>query len=68
MPEMISDRWGIYKDRGYWKVFFDEEMMAVCGSYETRRRAKKEITHYIERGLAKGTFAGAYKYMKGLAA
>lgn len=63
--QQITKSWGVEKFNGYWWVCFgDAEMYSYSGHYPTKRRAKKEITHYIMRGLSLGPFIGAYKHMK----
>lgn len=67
MIEWIADGWGITRDRGYWWVVFGDLTECVySGHYPTRRRAKKEITHYIDKGLARGPFHGAYAHLNKL--
>ncbi len=66
--DWITDSWGVAKGRTHhlwWVEFGDGEQSVSSGFYPTRRRAKKEITHYIERGLCRGPFPGAYKHLRG---
>jgi hypothetical protein len=73
MTEFISKPWGIspnsyvngFQRRVCTVLFGDEEQVAVSGVYPNRRRAKKEITHYINRGLDR-PFHGASKYLKSI--
>jgi len=64
--EWWTDGWGITPapaGKGRWLVCFgDQDMAVTSGWYRNRRRAKKEITHYIERGAARGPFHGVYGY------
>jgi len=48
----IVDGWGICLGKGgkWFVVFGDENTFVANGSYRKRRRAKKEITHYIKHG------------------
>ena len=52
--EPVIYGWGICLGRhGKWHVLFgDAEKSAVKGTYRKRRRAKKEITHYIKYGAS----------------
>ncbi|MBW0298841.1 hypothetical protein B4P00_21990 [Shewanella xiamenensis] len=52
-PEWICDGFGIIPhNRGRWIVVFgDQDLWVNNGIYRNRRRAKKEITHYINKGL-----------------
>lgn len=52
------------KRRRFAVVFGDDEKYSFSGHFKTRRRAKKEITHYISRGLHRGPFRGAYRHLK----
>jgi hypothetical protein len=72
--EWINDSWGVTLNHNryisnrskyrYSVVFGDDEMAANSGLYPTKRRAKKEIAHYINRGLSRGPFHGANQYLK----
>lgn len=57
----INKPWGISPlVNGRWAIVFgDSNQVAISGSYRNRRAAKKEITHYIIKGLAIGSFHGA---------
>lgn len=53
-PEWVSDCFGIVPHfrGGRWVVVYgDNDLWAYNGIYRNRRRAKKEITHYINKGL-----------------
>ena len=52
-PKWISNCFGITPhSRGCWAVVFgDEDLWVYNGIYRNRRRAKKEISHYINKGL-----------------
>lgn len=52
--EQIIDGWGVCLGQGgRWHVMFgDSEQSIFSGTYRKRRRAKKEITHYIQHGAA----------------
>lgn len=63
--EWWTEGWGILPapvGNGKWLVVYgDSDMAATSGIYRNRRRAKKEITHYIERGAARGPHHGIYR-------
>lgn len=50
----VIDGWGICLGQGgKWHVLFgDAEQYIFSGVYRNRRRAKKEITHYIQYGAS----------------
>ncbi|MDI5833267.1 hypothetical protein OCF84_20925 (plasmid) [Shewanella xiamenensis] len=52
-PEWVSDYFGIAPHfRGRWGVVYgDNDLWVYNGIYRNRKRAKKEITHYIKKGL-----------------
>ncbi len=56
--EHIYDAWGVgkvHRKSKKWCVLFgDSQMYAFTGTYPNRRRAKKEITHYIKYGAPCG--------------
>lgn len=74
--DWIIDGWGISKSarrtgfgrRVFAVLFGDDEQYIFSGCYRSKRRAKKEITHYIRVGLSRGPFHGANRYLKQLAA
>lgn len=54
----ISDGWCIAphnaNNKRRWCVGFgDAEQYVISGIYKKRRRAKKEITHYINKGFSR---------------
>lgn len=58
MITWISECWGVSAHRCglgnrvvYHVMFGDNECASVSGIYRTARRAKKEITHYINQGF-----------------
>lgn len=61
-----GDGWGVIPDRGDFLLCYgsgpDDEWMSAMTRYKKRRRAKKEITHYIQRGAARGPFHGVHRY------
>lgn len=65
--ERIYTDWGIgrlhTKSKKWCVLFGDAGMHAFCGIYANRRRAKKEITHYLKHGL-RTCFHGAYAVIK----
>lgn len=66
LKEWWTEGWGILPapaGKGRWLVCFgDQDMAVTSGWYRNRRRAKKEITHYIERGASRGPFHGVYRH------
>ncbi len=58
--------WGIARhDLKRWCVVFgDNEMWAQSGIYRNKRRAKKEVTHYLEKGMHRGIWHGIHKEYK----
>lgn len=56
--------WGVESSKGKaFLVFGNSERYAVFSVFPKKRRAKKEITHYINKGLHHGAFHGAYRYL-----
>lgn len=56
--------WGVELSKGKaFVVFGNSERHAVSGVFAKKRRAKKEVTHYINKGLHHGAFHGAYRYL-----
>lgn len=65
MVTWVSSQWGVTpNNNGFSVVYGDDEMVAFVSQFSKKRRAKKEITHYIERGLFKGPFHGAHKQLR----
>lgn len=66
MVTWIAKPWGIspHKKGKFYVVYGDGEMVACTGVFRNKRRAKKEITHYINKGLFKGPFHGAHKQLR----
>lgn len=69
MVNWIVEAWGITPSKSDLKgshliVFGDDETNALCGYARNKRTAKKQITHYINRGLSTGSFHGAYKQLR----
>lgn len=62
MVEWISPSWGITGNMKGWSVVFgDDSMWVDSGRYPNRRRAKKEITHYINKGFNRGPYHGIHR-------
>lgn len=65
--ERIHADWGVgrlHAKSKKWAVLFgDADMHAFSGIYANRRRAKKEITHYLKKGL-RMCFHGANAFIK----
>lgn len=60
--EWIRPSWGIKQYRKKWFVVFgDNDHWLDSGKYPCRRRAKKEITHYIAKGFNRGPYHGIHK-------
>jgi len=64
--DWIKENWGVsptlVNNGKYIVCFGSPEEYATSGVYCNRRRAKKEITHYIERGAARGPYHGIYRH------
>ncbi len=62
--EWIAESWCIFPVAvGVWGVGYgDTDIYARTSVHRGRRRAKKEITHYIVRGAARGPAHGIYRY------
>lgn len=65
--ERIHGDWGVgrmhSKSKKWCVLFGDADMHAFTGIYAKRRRAKKEITHYLKHGL-RTCFHGAHSTIK----
>lgn len=66
MATYWNNGWGVVPDKGDALLCHgdgpEDHWMSAMTRYKKQRRAKKEITHYIQRGAARGPFHGIYRH------